>query len=705
MSEAILGITAFDHSSAAAIVYDGEIIAAAQEERFSRQRHDTRFPRRAIEYCLEKAFIEIDEVDAVVFSCHPESIFDRRLRSLLSLAPDGVDPWLDAADHLSGQLLIGKHLRHVLGIEDDIPVLLTQHHLAHAAAAFYPSPFEEAAILTLDGVGERTTTGLAVGRDRTIEMLSEMHHPHSLGLLYGAFTDFCGFAAGRDEAKLMDLAAFGEARYADLIRDHLVEQKADGSFRLDSEQFRFVADRAVLGERAYGLFSGPPRSPQQPIGRREMDLAASIQHVAEEIILSLARHLRQRSGSDHLCLAGDMTLNAVANGVLQRQRIFDRLWIQPAVGDAGTALGAALDACHRHFDNSRRRRDDGRDGQHGSFLGPAITSAEIRAFVDRVGCRHQFVRNLQNRREEIVNALEQGKIVGLFSGPMEFGPHGLGARSILGDARNPEVRRRLRPANDLRQAFRPLPLSILAEKASDYFLLDDESPYKLLAAPLQPERRLAPPPLEPEASAAERLATADQERSAFPAVTHVDFSCRVHTVHASDQEEFHALLTAFEERTGCPMVANVSFRLDDEPMVAAPADAYDCFMRGDIDLLVLEDCLLIKEEQTSDAAPATEKPPEHSKPSAEHLEHLRRFHAQKLVPAATSLKRRGVPWLAPEPSDTAETWYHQPSPESTEITVVTNDGSDDLVRRWRQQGLDELADLMPELLALAKGSE
>ncbi len=699
MSETILGISGFCHASAAAIVYDGEIIAAAQEERFSRRHKDSRFPRQAIDYCLEKAFIEIDEVDAVVFYCHPEMSFDRLLKSVLATAPHGEAQWLDAASDLSSRLLINTYLRRLLGIEDDIPLLLTHHHLSLAAAAFFPSPFEEAAILTLDNVGEWASTGLAMGRDRHIEMLAEIHHPHSLGLLYGAFVNFCGFESGRDESKLMDLAAFGEARYADTIRQHLVEQKPDGSFRLATEHFRYLSDGATLSEQAYGLFAGPPRQAEQAIGRREMDLAASIQHVTEEIIVNMARHLWQRSGSDNLCLAGSMTLNAVANGVLQRQRMFERIWIQPAGGAASTALGAALDASHRHFHIPRRRRDDGQDSQRGNFLGPAVTAAEIRAFVDRVGAAHHYARNRQSCIEQIVEALEEGKVVGFYSGPMEVGPHGLGSRTILADPRRAEVRRRIHSNATPNRAFRPLGMSILAEKAAEYLVLEGESPYMLLAAPLRPERRLAVSPLAADATDADRLATVDQARSEIPAVTHVDYSVRVHTVRDDDNADFHALLTAFEQRTGCPMLASTPLRLDDEPIVSSPEDAYVCFMRSDMDLLALEDCLLVKEEQTVTSIPSIEHLNQKPLVSPVRRAFLHGFHGQRLVPLANRLQQKDLQLLGKGSSQDAETWYQPPSDASV---VVATDGSSELVNLWRQQGLEEMADLMPDLLSLAK---
>lgn len=699
MSETILGISGFCHASAAAIVYDGEIIAAAQEERFSRRRNDSRFPKQAIDYCLEKAFIEIDEVDAVVFYCRPEMTFDRLLKSVLATAPHGEAQWLDAASDLSGRLLIDTYLRRLLGIEDDIPLLLTHHHLSQAAAAFFPSPFEEAAILTLDNAGQWTTTGLAMGRDRHIEMLAEIHHPHSLGFLYSAFVDFCGFQAGRDDSKLMDLAAFGEPRYADTIRQHLVEQRPDGSFRLATEHFRFLSDSATLTEGAYGFFAGPPRRSEQAIGRRDMDLAASIQHVTEEIVLGMARHLWQRSGSDNLCLAGSMTLNAVANGVLQRQRMFERIWIQPAVGTTGAALGAALDASHRHFDIPRRRRNDGHDSQRGNYLGPAVSAAEIRAFVDGVGASHRFARNRDSRNEDIVNALEAGKVVGFFSGPMEVGPHGLGGRSILADPRRTDVRQRIYPPAKPHQAFRPLGLSVLAARAQEYLVLDGESPYMLLTAPLRPERRLATPPPAADATDADHLATIDEVRSDIPAVTHVDYSVRVHTVRPEDNADFHALLTAFEQRTGCPMLATAPMRLDGEPIASSPQDAYACFMRSDLDLLVLEDCLLAKEEQTAASVPSTE--PLRQKPLVSPVRKalLHGFHGQRLVPLANRLRQRNAQLLGATSPEDAETLYRPPSDASV---VTATDGSAELVSLWQRQGLEEMADLMPHLLGLAK---
>lgn len=707
MSETILGISAFHHDSAAAIVYDGEIIAAAQEERFSRRKRDSRFPKLAIDYCMEEAFIEADEIDAVVFYEQPWLTLDRVVKSLLSVAPRGERQWLQAASSVLGcKLLISQYIRRVLGAEDDLPVLFTRHHLSHAAAAFYPSPFEEAAILTLDGVGEWASTGLAVGRGTQIEALAEIHYPHSLGLLYSTFTEFCGFDAHSGEQELMGLASHGESRYADRIRQHLFQQRSDGSFRLDTRCFGFLDSDRMTNPHFHALFDGPPRRPDAPITRREIDLAASVQEVIEDSILSLARDLRQRTAVPNLCLAGGVALNCVANGLLQRQKIFDRLWIQPAAGDAGAALGAALYASHGHFDIPRRRRKSGRDSQKGSYLGPAFSSSEIRAFVDRHGYPHRVIQDRDARFEEIAGALEQGHVVGFFSGRMEFGPHALGGRSILGDPRRIETQTRLNAKVKGREAFHPIAASVLAEKAGDYFDLDGESPYMLQTVPVTRSRRRSP--ATSDADEDDLVASARQIRSDIPAVTHVDTSARVQTVHAADHADFHALIAAFEGRSGCPVVANTSFNVGGEPTVRSPEDAYRCFMRTDMDLLVLEDYLLLKEEQPPWAEESSSEGDSTS--SSESLDGrdgaghgaARQLHSDGLIGAAESLRQRGIRFFDQGSDAEASTWYSTPAMGPDIVSYEAGDCGEQLREMWREQGLDELADLAPRLYDLAK---
>lgn len=592
----VLGISCYYHDAAAAIARDGEIVAAAQEERFSRKKHDPRFPSNAINYCLEEAFVEPNELDAVVFYDNPLLSFDRVLKSLLTVAPRGAKQWTKAVpSFLAVKLFATDHIRRMLRTE--VPVLFTLHHLSHAASAFYPSPFERAAILTLDGVGEWATTSLAVGEDSQVCTLKEIHYPHSLGLLYSAFTYYCGFKVNSGEYKLMGLAPYGEPRYLDRILERLVYVKPDGSFRLDMKYFGYLDSETVTNERFNQLFDGPPRQPESPITRREMDLAASIQRATERIVLQLARHAREITGMENLCLAGGVALNCVANGVLLREGVFDRIWIQPAAGDAGGALGAALAASYMRFGVSRRRAADGRDTQRGSYLGPAYSGAEVRAFLDRHGYEYEVIEDSLVRADRIAAALEDGKIVGFLSGRMEFGPRALGGRSILGDPRRPETQALMNLKIKYRESFRPFAPSVLEERCSEYFDLDVESPYMLLVAPVCMERRR---PFDRSAfddGDDDLLAVVRQARSDVPAVTHVDYSARVQTVRPEEHPDYYAVIKAFERRTGCPVVVNTSFNVRGEPIVCSPLDAYRCFMRTEMDVLILEDCLLLKENQ------------------------------------------------------------------------------------------------------------
>jgi len=592
----VLGIACFYHDAAAALVRDGDIVAAAQEERFSRKKHDPRFPRHAINYCLEEAFVEPDALDAVVFYDDPVLSFDRVVKSLLAVAPRGEDVWAKAGPSFLGvKLFAARYVRDLLG--QDVPVLFTRHHLSHAASAFYPSPFERAAVLTLDGVGEWATTSLALGDGSALRTLAEIHFPHSLGLLYSAFTYFCGFKVNSGEYKLMGLAPYGEPRFADRIRENLIHVRPDGSFRLDMDYFGFLDSPVVTNERFAALFEGPPRAPESKITRREMDLAASIQIVTEEVVLALARHARSVADAPDLCLAGGVALNCVANGVLLREKVFDRIWIQPAAGDAGGALGAALAASHLHFGVPRRVREDGRDAQRGSYLGPAYSGEEVRAFLDWHDLPYEVVSDRGARAERIAAALDEGKVVGLLSGRMEFGPRALGGRSVLGDPRSAETQTLMNLKIKYRESFRPFAPSVLAERASRYFDLDVESPYMLLVAPVREERRRPFDRSAFDAGDDDMLAMVRQARSDVPAVTHLDYSARVQTVREDDQPEYHAILEAFERRTGCAAVVNTSFNVRGEPIVCSPQDAYRCFMRTEMDLLVLEDCLLWKEKQ------------------------------------------------------------------------------------------------------------
>ena len=596
MAVNVLGISCFYHDSAAAIVQDGEIVAAAQEERFTRKKHDPRFPLRAINYCLEEAFIEADELDAVVFYDSPALSFDRVVKSLLSVAPRSLDQWMKAGPSFLGiKLFVTRYVRRAL--KHDVPVLFTRHHLSHAASAYYPSPFAEAAILTLDGVGEWATTSLARGTDNRIETLEEIHYPHSLGLLYSAFTYFCGFKVNSGEYKLMGLAPYGRPVYADRIREHLFHTKPDGSFRLDMRYFGFLDSDVITNERFDELFGGPARRPESRITRREMDLAASIQLVTEEAVLALARHAKEVTGSRNLCLAGGVALNCVANGRLQHEKIFDRIWIQPAAGDAGGALGAALAASHMHFDVPRAVADVSRDAMRGSYLGPGYNSDEVRAFLERHDYPYERIEDRVARSERIAATLAEGKVVGFLSGRMEFGPRSLGGRSILGDPRRVDTQTVMNLKIKYRESFRPFAPSVLEERSSDFFELDTESPYMLLVAPVRDVLRKPFELPAAEFGDTDLLEYVRRERSSVPAITHVDYSARVQTVNKDVAPEFHALIKAFEAITGCPVVVNTSFNVRGEPIVCTPEDAYRCFMRTEMDMLVLDDCILEKTKQ------------------------------------------------------------------------------------------------------------
>jgi carbamoyltransferase len=595
----VLGISAFYHDSAASIVTGGEIVAAAQEERFSRKKHDPRFPRHAINYCLEEAFIEPSELDAIVFYDNPLLTWDRVVRSSLAVGERSADQFVQAAGSILGiKMWVQDHVQECLGSLGKLGrVLFTEHHMAHAASAFYPSPFREAAILTLDGVGEWATTTVGHGAGGGIELLQEIDYPHSLGLLYAAVTYHCGFKVNSGEYKLMGLAPYGRPIYADAIRDKLIDLKEDGSFRLNMEYFGYLDSMVMTNDAFSREFGGPPREAEARITRREMDLAASVQAVTEEVMLRLARHARRTTQAENLVLAGGVALNCVANGVILRERIFDGLWIQPASGDAGGALGAALMVSHVYFGEPRRMSPNGRDTQKGSYLGPTFQPNEIGAFLTRNGYPHERLDDAAALRRRVAQALAEGKIVGYFAGRMEFGPRALGARSILGDPRRAETQSVMNLKIKYRESFRPFAPSVLAEAVGEYFELDVESPYMLLVAPVREDRRR---PFDLRAfrdGGEDMLPVISQPRSDIPAVTHVDYSARIQTVHHDDNPDYHALLEEFQRMTGCAVVVNTSFNVRGEPIVCSLRDAYLCFMRTEMDLLVLEDCLLWKSDQ------------------------------------------------------------------------------------------------------------
>ncbi len=586
----ILGISCFYHDSAACILRDGSIVAAAQEERFTRKKHDPRFPSNAVEYCLEEAGIEADELDYAVFYDKPLPTFERLLLSYLSVAPKGLRSWLKAMPLWLGRKLhVPKVVRKETGYEGDL--LFTEHHEAHAASAFYPSPFEEAAILTMDGVGEWATASYGEGRGNEILLRKELHFPDSLGLLYSAFTYFTGFRVNSGEYKLMGLAPYGRPIYKDVILEEVVDLKEDGSLRLNLDYFDFLGGLRMTNKRFDRLFGGPPRKPETEITQREMDVAASVQSVTEEAVLRMMRHVHSETGRRYLCLAGGVALNCVANGRILREGPFEDVWIQPAAGDAGGALGAALSVWYRFLGNPRRVVP-GFDAQQGSYLGPAFAPDKIRDFLDVKGYRYHRLEGAERSRM-IAQQIAAGRIVGYMAGRMEFGPRALGARSILGDPRREETQSVMNLKIKYRESFRPFAPAVLEERVSDYFELDRPSPYMLLVAAVKEERRL-PQPGDDGRTILERLKT---KRSDIPAVTHLDYSARIQTVSREVNPGFHDVIRAFEDLTGCPVVVNTSFNVRGEPIVCTPEDAYRCFMRTEMDVLVMEDCILFKEEQ------------------------------------------------------------------------------------------------------------
>jgi carbamoyltransferase len=586
----ILGISCFYHDSAACILRDGHILADVQEERFTRKKHDPRFPTNAIEYCLEEAGVAANELDHVVFYDKPIMTFERLLMSYLTVAPRGLRSWLQAMPLWMGQkLYIPKVIKREIGYEGD--VLYTEHHEAHAASAFYPSPFSEAAILTIDGVGEWATASYGFGESKNITLLKELQFPDSLGLLYSAFTYFTGFKVNSGEYKLMGLAPYGVPRYKDIILSELVDVKVDGSIRLNLTYFDFLGGLRMTNRHFSRLFGGPPRQPETEITQREMDIAASIQAVTEEIIMAMARHVYKETQKNNLCLAGGVALNCVANGRILREGPFEDIWIQPAAGDAGGALGAALCVWHRYLGNERLTTE-GLDRQQGSYLGPSFSNEVVKAFLESNGYPYHDL-NSGDRSQVIAEQIVGGKIVGYMQGRMEFGPRALGARSILGDARRQDTQTVMNLKIKYRESFRPFAPTVLEEKASEYFDIDRPSPYMLLVADVRKGRRL--PQLSPDGKPMmERL---KQKRSDIPAVTHLDYSARLQTVNQRDKPDYHKVITEFEKLSGCAVIVNTSFNVRGEPIVCTPEDAYRCFMRTEMDVLVLEDCILFKDDQ------------------------------------------------------------------------------------------------------------
>ncbi len=588
----ILGLSAYYHDSAACLLKDGEIVAAAQEERFSRRKHDSSFPAGAVDYCLAAANIQASDLGYVAFYDKPFIKFERILETYLAYAPLGIRSFVMAIP-----LWIRRKLWMPDVIEKELQykgkVLFPEHHESHAASAFFPSPFERAAFLTIDGVGEWSTSSFGVGQGNKIEILAELKFPHSLGLLYSAFTYFTGFKVNSGEYKVMGLAPYGEPRYVKQILEELIDLKEDGSFKMNMAYFDYCAGLTMTNDRFAELFGGPPRRPESGITQREMDLARSVQDVTEEIVLRMGRYVRRETGERNLCLAGGVALNCVANGKLLRTGLFDEIWIQPAAGDAGGALGAAYVVHYNYLKNAAPNKEKGRDMQQGSYLGREYSDEDIGRFVDSHGipCSH-------NERDHMIDKvcgyLEEGKVVGWFNGRMEFGPRALGSRSILGDARSHEMQKKMNLKIKYRESFRPFAPSVLREKVGEWFDIDKDSPYMLLVADVRKEKRRE---MSREEKALWGIDKLNVVRSEIPAVTHVDYSARVQTVSKENHPCYHALIERFYERTGCPVIINTSFNVRGEPIVESPDDAYKCFMRTEMDVLVMGNYIFLKMEQ------------------------------------------------------------------------------------------------------------
>ena len=606
----ILGISAYYHDSAAALIDGGSVVAAAQEERFSRKKHDARFPFSAARFCLESQNLKLRDLEAVVYYEKPLLTFERLLETYIGAAPRGGRSFVAAMQvWLKEKLFIKSEIRkslvklaRELG-DADLPagrkqeqaalpeLLFSEHHLSHAGAAFYPSPFENAAVLCMDGVGEWATTSAWIGSGNTLQPLWQINFPHSLGLLYSAFTYFCGFKVNSGEYKLMGLAPYGQPIYADTIRENLIDIKPDGTFRLDLSYFKFHRGFRMTSSRFNTLFAHPPRKSESQLNQFHMDLAASIQVVTEEVVLRLARSLRRETGAVNLCLAGGVALNCVANGKLLREEIFERIWIQPASGDAGSALGAALVAWHQHYGQPRTPQAD--DAMRGTYLGPHFSNTAVQTYLQSVQAPFHSLED-GPLFERLAELLEQGKVVGWFNGPMEFGPRALGARSILGDPRNTDMQSVMNLKIKYRESFRPFAPAVLEESVGSQFDLQVSSPYMLLVAPVKKELQLPAREEEQHLFGIDKLKL---PRSSLPAITHVDYSARVQTVSHRTNPRFYNLIVAFRRRTGCPTLVNTSFNVRGEPIVCTPADAYRCFMRTEMDALVIENQLLLKEEQ------------------------------------------------------------------------------------------------------------
>jgi carbamoyltransferase len=593
----ILGISAFYHDSAAALVVDGNIVAAAQEERFTRIKHDHEFPKHAVDYCLAEGGLTPEELDYVVFYDKPLLKFDRLLETYLAFAPEGFQSFLMAMPlWLKTKLHLPREIRKALDGRYKKRIAFTGHHESHAASTFFPSAYEEAAILTLDGVGEWDTATIGHGQGNRIKILKTLHFPHSLGLLYSAITYFCGFKVNSGEYKLMGLAPYGEPRFVDTILKHLVDLKEDGSLAMDMNYFNYCQGLTMTNDRFAALFGGPARDPESVITQREMDIAASIQKITEEAVLRMARHAKQLTGSRYLCMAGGVALNCVANGKLLRSGIFEDIFVTPASGDAGGAIGGALFVHHQLLDNPRSL--SGRDTLKGSLLGPSFSNDDIRRFLDEKKVRHTFLESEPELLETVAREMASGQVVGWFHGRMEFGPRALGARSIIGDPRNEQMQSQMNLRIKFRESFRPFAPCVLIEDVSKYFDLDRESPYMLLVADVKKElwHELTPEQIKLSKDPDLRKRV-NVPRSILPAITHVDMSARVQTVDEQRHGRYYRLMREFKRQTGCGVIINTSFNIRGEPIVCTPQDAYRCFMASDMDVLVLENCVLRRTEQ------------------------------------------------------------------------------------------------------------
>ncbi len=659
----VLGLSCFYHDSAAALVKDGKIVAAADEERFSRVKNDRRFPQLAANYCLEEAGIHQQDLAAVVYYDNAALTFERILHTLAAIAPKGeaawsrmIPSWVRHKLHLPP--LIRRHLRYE-GL-----ILQEMHHRSHAASAFYPSPFERAALLVVDGVGEWATASIGAASGNEIRIAKQLVFPHSVGLLYSAFTQFTGFKVNEGEYKMMGLAPYGEPTYVDRIRTHLVDIKEDGSIQLNLDYFAFLSEPRMTNARFAELFGGPARASESMITQREMDIARSVQVVTEEILLRMAKHAHRVTGEPYLCMAGGVALNCVANGRLRRAGPFKDIWIQPAAGDAGAALGAALDAYHNYFGHPRIVMTDARPQQRGSFWGPSFTDEEIRAFLDTHGFPYQFLPSGE-RADTAARLLETGHVIGHFAGRMEFGPRSLGARSILGDARNEDMQVTLNLKIKYRESFRPFAPTVLAERADEYFDLQGESPYMLLVCPVKSGRRRA---FQRDTGNQDLLSLVRQARSDLPAVTHVDYSARVQTVRREDHPLYYDLIERFAQRTGCAVVVNTSFNVRGEPIICTPYDAYRCFMRTEMDALLLGSYLLMKSEQPAwpESKGHLEKDEMRIQPQVPRsfARRLRRIYRQEFQPAAAVLMRTGAVLVSTEWQRGQSNWQVVPTDQS-----------------------------------------